>query len=43
MPKRRPNPVHLGGPLGLAGVTLLASAVGLNSFLTACSTEGRVK
>ena len=29
MPKRRPNPVHLGGPLGLAGVTLLASAVGL--------------
>ena len=29
MPKRRPSPVHLGGPLGLAGVTLLASAVGL--------------
>jgi hypothetical protein len=29
VPKRRPSPVHLGGPLGLAGVTLLASAVGL--------------
>lgn len=28
MPKR-PSPIHVGGPLGLAGVTLLASAVGL--------------
>jgi len=29
MPKRRPSPVHFGGPLGVAGVALLGSAVGL--------------
>tara|TARA_Y100000815_G_scaffold152791_1_gene138849 strand:+ start:2384 stop:2959 length:576 start_codon:yes stop_codon:yes gene_type:complete len=29
MSKRRPSPIHVGGPLGIAGIALLGSAVGL--------------